>query len=211
MRQFSFLDRILVQANDALATIFAASFQVRENPAEKIAEGQLTHAQRQKSAGFMRVNHTGEVCAQALYRGQLMVSHSDKTRAMLKKSCEEETDHLIWTRQRLLELNSNTSYLNIFFYFHSFLIGMIAGLAGDRWSLGFVEETEIQVAKHLQTHLEKLPAQDFKSRAIVSRMRDEEMQHEQAAVRAGATDMPVIIKKCMQWHAMLMTSVTYWV
>lgn len=210
MRHFSLIDNILTQANDALTTIFTVASESRKNPSENIAEISLTPDEKKNSIGCMRVNHTGEVCAQALYRGQALASRSDKTREMLQKSCEEETDHLAWTKERLNELQGKTSYLNILFYCNSFLIGVTAGLIGDRWSLGFVSETEIQVAKHLENHLEKLSEKDSRSRAIVLQMRDEELQHEKKAVDAGAAELPFMIKKLMQLHAWVMTVTTYY-
>ncbi|MCX7120337.1 MAG: 2-polyprenyl-3-methyl-6-methoxy-1,4-benzoquinone monooxygenase [Gammaproteobacteria bacterium] len=210
MRHYSLIDQFLSQANAALTTVFTIAADARKNPAESISESELNNDEKKNSIGCMRVNHTGEVCAQALYRGQLMSCRSEKTRAMLEKSCEEETDHLAWTKQRLIELHGKTSYLNCLWYFNSYLIGLMAGLAGDRWSLGFVSETEIQVASHLQNHLEKLSEADLKSRAIVSQMRDEEMHHEKAAVEAGAADLPEIIKKLMQVNAKVMTAVAYY-
>lgn len=211
VRHLSIIDKILISANDALTTVFTSASFVRTNPADNVAEITLTPIEKKNSVGCMRVNHTGEVCAQALYRGQLSICHSQKTRDMLEKSCNEETDHLTWTKQRLIELSGKTSYFNCFFYANSYLLGVIAGLAGDRWSLGFVEETEIQVAKHLERHLNKLSKKDLKSRAIVEKMRDEEMQHEKAAKKAGAAHLPIPAKKLMQLHAKVMTSVTYWI
>src|SRR3990167_7033444 len=209
MRHYSLIDKLLSQANAALTTVFTVALSARKNPAEILAEPELNNEEKKNSIGCMRVNHTGEVCAQALYRGQLITCSADKTRSMLEKSCEEETDHLAWTKQRLIELHGKTSYLNLLWYFNSYLIGLIAGLAGDRWSLGFVSETEIQVANHLKNHLMKLPENDLKSRAIVSQMRDEEMQHEKTAVYAGACELPEIIKKLMQLNAKVMTTVAY--
>lgn len=210
-RHFSLIDHLCIQANDALTTIFTTASNARENPARSVAETTLNNDEKKNSIGCMRVNHTGEVCAQALYRGQLLSCRSEKTREMLERSCEEETDHLAWTKERLNELHGKTSYLNTLWYMNSYLIGAIAGLAGDRWSLGFVEETEIQVSKHLENHLEKLSAHDLKSRAIVHQMREEEMQHEKAAVDAGATHLPSAIKQLMQCHAKVMTTIAYWV
>lgn len=210
MRHFTLIDKILTQANDALTTIFTVASDARANPAAKVAETELTPDEKKNSIGCMRVNHTGEVCAQALYRGQLLACDSKKARVMLEKSCDEETDHLAWTKQRLNELAGKTSYLNCLWYLNSYLIGMIAGFAGDRWSLGFVSETEIQVAAHLSNHLEKLSENDLKSRAIVSQMRDEEMQHEKAAVNAGASELPFVIKKIMQLQSKVMTTVAYY-
>lgn len=210
MRYFSSLDKVFIQINDALTTIFTVTSDARANPAHITPENNLSDGEKKNSIGCMRVNHTGEVCAQALYRGQLTTCHTEKTRVMLEKSCAEETDHLAWTKERLNELHGKTSYLNILFYLNSFLIGALAGVAGDRWSLGFVSETEIQVAKHLEKHLEKLSEKDLRSRAIVLRMRDEELQHEKKAVDAGAAELPFMIKKLMRLHARVMTHTAYW-
>ena len=206
MRHFSFVDKVLTQVDAALTTIFTVASDARQNPADILSEAALNEAEKKNSIGCMRVNHTGEVCAQALYRGQLMACRSEKTRAMLEKSCQEETDHLAWTKQRLNELNGKTSYFNPLWYFNSYLIGVLAGLAGDHWSLGFVEETEIQVTAHLESHLKKLSEKDLKSRAIVIQMRDEEIRHEKAAVEAGAAELPRLIKKLMQCQAKVMTT-----
>lgn len=211
MRHLSFMDKIIGSANDALSTIFTVPAQARCNPADAYSDVVLTPEEQRISVGCMRVNHTGEVCAQALYRGQALTSRSDATRLMLEKSCEEETDHLEWTKSRLVELHGKTSYLNVFFYLHAFLIGVIAGIMGDRWSLGFVSETETQVASHLQNHLEKLPIADLKSRAIVSQMQIEELDHEKKAVDAGAATLPFVIKKLMQLHSKVMTMTTYFI
>lgn len=210
MRRFSLIDQILTQINHGLTTVFTIAPHSRPNPADNIIQKeQLTDSEIRNSIGCMRVNHTGEVCAQALYRGQLLVSQHTETKEMLEKSCEEETDHLAWTKQRLTELEGKISVLNPFFYMNAYFLGVIAGLAGDSWSLGFVEETEIQVAKHLENHLDKLSLKDEKSRAIVAKMREEEMEHEKAAKRAGAKELPFIIKKMMQIHAKVMTTIVY--
>lgn len=211
MRQLSVIDKILIQANHALTTIYTVSSHARPNPAEGLVEKKLSDLERKNSIGCMRVNHTGEVCAQALYRGQLSVCRADQTHEMLEKSCDEETDHLAWTKKRLDELNGKTSYLNTLWYLNSYLIGVIAGLAGDKWSLGFVEETEIQVAKHLTNHLEKITEHDNKSRAIIEKMREEEICHEKAAHQAGAAELPSAIKMLMQLHSKVMTTVAYYI
>jgi ubiquinone biosynthesis monooxygenase Coq7 len=211
MRQFSFIDKLLTQADHALTTIFTVSASSRANPAQRLSEKKLTEAERDNSIGCMRVNHTGEVCAQALYRGQAAVSRHSKTRDMLEKSCEEETDHLAWTKKRLDELDGRTSYLNVMWYFNSYLIGVIAGLAGDQWSLGFVEETEIQVAKHLTNHLSLISSADVKSRAIIEKMREEEMAHQHAAHAAGGMTLPAPIKMLMQLHSTVMTTLAYYI
>ncbi len=211
MRQLSVIDQILIQANHALTTIFTVSPHARSNPADDLPEKKLSELEREMSVGCMRVNHTGEVCAQALYRGQLSVCRADQTREMLEKSCDEETDHLAWTKKRLDELNGKISYLNMLWYLNSYLIGVIAGLAGDKWSLGFVEETEIQVAKHLTNHLNQIAEKDLRSRAIIEKMREEEITHEKAAHAAGGVELPVPVKMLMQLHSKVMTTVAYYI
>lgn len=211
MRQYSFVDRFLMECEAAAQTLFNQSRAERGNPGASSGESSLSSAQQKHSAGLMRVNHTGEVCAQALYRGQLCVAKNPTTRSMLEHACAEEVDHLAWTQQRLHELNSHTSYLNIFWYTNSFVLGMLAGFAGDRWSLGFVEETERQVGKHLQGHLQDLPETDLKSRAIVAQMHEDEVQHGASAARAGASELPAACKMLMRWQAKVMTTLAYWV
>ena len=211
MRQLSLIDKILTQADHALTTIFTVSSNARANPADRLPEKKLSESERETSVGCMRVNHTGEVCAQALYRGQLSVCRADATHSMLEKSCDEETDHLAWTKKRLDELNGRTSYLNMLWYMNSYLIGVIAGLAGDQWSLGFVEETEIQVAQHLTNHLNQIAEKDLKSRAIIEKMYEEEITHEKAARAAGGVALPAPIKMLMQLHSKVMTTVAYYI
>lgn len=211
MRHFTLIDKILTQADAALTTVFTATASPRSYPADNIDDTVLITAEKKDSIGYMRVNHTGEVCAQALYRAQLLLSRDQKTQCMLEKSCIEETDHLAWTKKRLTELNGRTSYLNCFWYAHSFLIGAIAGVAGDRWSLGFVDETEIQVTAHLENHLAHLSEKDRRSRAIIKQMRDEEIAHSAAAVAAGAVQLPLVIKKLMQLNAKVMATLTYYI
>lgn len=211
MRCFSILDHVLTQVNHAMTTLFVASADVRENPAKSQPDVVLSEEERRISEGCMRVNHTGEVCAQALYRGQLLCSQNETTREMLQHSCDEETDHLSWTQARLDELNGRTSYINAFWYLNSFFIGVVAGMAGDKWSLGFVEETEKQVDRHLQSHLQKMPAKDLKSRAIIDQMREDELSHASAALDAGASPLPAFIKQLMQIQAKIMTTSTYYI
>lgn len=210
-RRLNLLDQALMQIDGALRAIITHNSPSRSYPAENIAETKIAENEKRHSAGLMRVNHTGEVCAQALYQGQLMVARNTKTRAMLAKASDEEMDHLAWTHQRLQELESHRSYLNVFWYMNSLMIGFLAGIAGDRWSLGFVEETERQVTCHLINHLGRLPSQDQKSRAVIEQMRMDEMQHGQAAADAGATDLPRFIKTIMTLHSKVMTSLAYWI
>ena len=169
----------------------------------------LDVAQRKHAAGLMRVNHVGEVCAQALYQSQKMLARDPEIQAMLEHSGQEEMDHLAWCETRLQELGSHPSYLNPFWYAGSFVIGMIAGLAGDRWSLGFVAETEKQVENHLESHLEKLPQEDLRSRAIVDQMRIDEIEHGQAALHAGGVALPEPIQKVMRGMSKVMTTAAY--
>jgi ubiquinone biosynthesis monooxygenase Coq7 len=157
----------------------------------------------------MRVNHVGEVCAQALYQSQKLVARNSEIKEMLDRSGQEELDHLAWCETRLKELGSHTSYLNPFWYAGSFAIGLAAGLAGDKWSLGFVAETEKQVENHLESHLKKLPEEDGRSRAIVDQMRLDEIEHGQAAVHAGGVSLPEPIQKIMQAMSKVMTTAAY--
>lgn len=210
-RQYSPLDHIIMQVNNGLATLFSDLIPGRPNPAKDLEEPKLTADEKKQSIGYMRVNHTGEVCAQALYNGQAITAHNKKTQAMLEKASAEETDHLAWCHDRLKELGGHRSYLNIFWYGNSFAMGMIAGLAGDKWSLGFVEETEKQVEAHLESHLNKLAKHDNKSRKIVEQMKTDEIQHAQSAKKAGAAELPSIIKKLMTLHAKVMTTTAYFI
>jgi ubiquinone biosynthesis monooxygenase Coq7 len=157
----------------------------------------------------MRVNHVGEVCAQALYQSQKLFARNPEIQEMLHHSGQEEMDHLAWCETRLHELGSHTSYLNPFWYAGSFAIGMVAGLAGDKWSLGFVAETEKQVENHLESHLEKLPQNDHRSRAIVDQMRLDEIEHGQAAVQAGGASLPRPVQQMMKAMSKIMTTSAY--
>ena len=155
------------------------------------------------------MNHVGEVCAQALYQSQKLVARDPQIKEMLNHSGQEEIDHLAWCETRLQELGSHTSYLNPFWYAGSFAIGLAAGLAGDKWSLGFVAETEKQVENHLESHLEKLPPEDHRSRAIVDQMRLDEIEHGQAAIRSGGAELPEPVQKIMQMMSKVMTATAY--
>lgn len=159
----------------------------------------------------MRVNHSGEIAAQALYHGQALVARNPRVRAALVEAGREETDHLAWTQQRLAELDSRRSFLDPLWYGGSFAIGVIAGLAGDRASLGFIEETERQVERHLDHHLQGLPKEDARSRAIVEQMRSDEIAHGRRANELGAAPLPLPVRKLMQATARVMTASAYWV
>lgn len=210
MRHYTFLDNVLMKVDGALNTVFSKQPESRPNPASSIDDSELSAQERRQSQGFMRVNHSGEVCAQALYDGQLALAKNKKTREMLKQAAIEETDHLAWTHQRLQELDTHRSYLNFFWYVNSFAIGMIAAKCGDKISLGFVEETERQVSEHLTSHLDRLPQHDARSRAIVEQMRIDEEQHGAAAGRAGASELPSFVKYLMKLNAKVMTTLAYY-
>lgn len=200
-----------MQIDNCLAAVVREPTSQRDYPAKDDPDNELTAAQKKQSAGFMRVNYSGEVCAQALYNAQALMARDEKTRETLLHCGEEETDHLAWCNQRLKELNSHRSYLNIFWYWNSFFIGLTAGMAGDKWSLGFVEETEIQVGKHLQGHLEKLDQNDIKTRSVIKQMELDEAKHAETAATNGAESLPTPIKKLMGLHAKVMTTLAYWI
>ena len=210
-RHYSLLDRVLGQFDQALRTVASDAKAQRANPATATASPELTSAERSRAAGLMRVNHAGEVAAQALYYGQALTASSPTTRAALLKSAQEEGDHLAWCAQRLAELGSHTSFINPVWYAGSFTIGAVAGLAGDRLSLGFVVETERQVEQHLSSHLEHLPAADERSRAIVAQMQVDERTHGRQALAAGGVQLPGAIRQLMRATARIMTSTSYWV
>ncbi len=210
-RQYTCLDSLLIQANRCLETIAGDKTAHRAYPAQRVAPTPLSESQRKQSASFMRINHCGEVCAQALYDAQALLARDKKVCETLHKCGDEETDHLAWCHQRLKELGSHRSYLNLFWYSHSFAIGLLAGLAGDRWSLGFVEETEVQVGQHLQGHLERIQHKDPRSAVVIEQMQQDEAKHAQVAVDAGAASLPRPIKWLMRAHAKVMTTLAYWV
>ena len=183
--------------------------EIRSYPAEKVEQESLNEFEKNHSAGLMRVNHSGEVCAQALYRGQAITAKLGDTRAKMEQAATEELDHLSWCNRRLEELDSKPSILNPIWYGMSFSIGAIAGLIGDKWSLGFVHETEEQVVKHLDGHLDKLSVKDLKTRSVIEQMRIDEEQHSQDALEAGAEILPNEIKELMSKVAKVMTDSSY--
>ena len=204
------VDRFIIEFDTALRSVVGGANAQRPTPgSESGANLALDSEQRKHAAGLMRVNHVGEVCAQALYQSQKLVARNSEIKEMLDHSAQEELDHLAWCETRLKELGSHTSYLNPFWYAGSFAIGLAAGLAGDKWSLGFVVETEKQVENHLESHLKKLPEEDHRSRAIVDQMRIDEIEHGQAALHAGGVALPEPIQKIMQAMSKVMTSTAY--
>lgn len=204
------LDRLILEFDTALRSVVGGANSQRPTPGSDFANHSvLDAAERKHAAGLMRVNHVGEVCAQALYQSQKLVARNSDIQDMLDDSGREEMDHLAWCETRLRELGSHTSYLNPLWYAGSFAIGLAAGLAGDKWSLGFVAETEKQVENHLESHLEKLPKDDQRSRAIVDQMRIDEIAHGQAAKNAGGENLPEPIQKIMQAMSKIMTTTAY--
>ena len=203
-------DRLIIEFDTALKSISGGAHAQRSMPInEDLGKTTLSETERAHAAGLMRVNHVGEVCAQALYQSQKLLARDSHIQEMLNHSAQEEMDHLAWCEARVKELGSHTSYLNPFWYAGSFAIGLIAGLAGDKWSLGFVAETEKQVENHLQSHLETLPENDQQSRTIVQQMRLDEIEHGKDAIDAGGVVLPPVIQKLMEASSKLMTSTAY--
>ena len=204
------MNSLILAADSALRTLWAEPRASRPTPQAATAELVMTDAERREAAALMRVNHVGEVCAQALYTGQALACQNPALRAKLAEASREETDHLAWTRQRLNDLNDRPSLLNPLWYAGAFAIGYAAGkLGGDQVSLGFVVETERQVEAHLQSHMDRLPAADSASRAIVAQMKADEIAHAQMAQKAGAVELPGPVKALMQAAASVMTTVAH--
>jgi len=212
MRHLSPVDQFIMQSDHALRTIFGKpAMTERDNPSNNIEENPLSESERKLSASLMRVNHSGEVSAQALYQGQALTARLDEVRESMQRAAEEENDHLAWTEQRLNELCSNKSLLNPIWYGGSFAIGAIAGLLGDKWSLGFVAETEHQVIKHLDSHLQKLPENDVRSEAVLSQMKVDEAHHATLALEGGGAELPWPVKKLMGAMSKVMTTSAYYI
>lgn len=212
MRQLTPIDRLLASANNALRTVAApAGRSARPNPAANIIDADLDARQKRHAAGLMRINHAGEVAAQALYQGHATVARDKHVEAQMQHAADEEFDHLAWCEERIQELGENVSKLSPFWYAGAYAIGAASGILGDKWSLGFIAETERQVCAHLDDHLEDLPPEDVKSRAIVEQMRDEEEEHGENAKNAGAADLPAPVKRLMRMTAKVMTKTAYWV
>ena len=212
LRHPSGVDRLLSGVDLLLrAATRTGARQLRPTPGEALQDAPLPAADRRRSAGFMRVNHAGEVCAQALYVGQAVLARDESTRAALLQAAEEEGDHLFWCEQRLRELGSRTSRLDPLWFLGSAAIGALAAAAGDAISLGFVEETERQVVRHLEGHLARLSPEDLRSRAIVDAMRADEERHADDANRRGAAPLGAVIQGAMRWTAKLMTGSAYWI
>lgn len=203
------LDAAISAFDQTLRSINSVATASRPNPSVGVAEPGLSEQEKTHSAGLMRVNHVGEVCAQALYAAQSAFAKTPLTREQFKQAGQEEIDHLAWTADRLNELGSRTSLLNPLWYAGSFALGALAAKLGDPVSLGFVVETERQVEAHLNSHLDELPENDLRSRAIVTQMRDDEAAHAQAAAGLGAAELPLPVKKVMEAMAKVMTTTAY--
>ncbi|KQW40079.1 2-polyprenyl-3-methyl-6-methoxy-1,4-benzoquinone monooxygenase [Rhizobacter sp. Root404] len=203
------IDPLLNAADSALRTLSGADTAARPRPMAKAAPVELDAAQRRLSGALMRVNHVGEVCAQALYNAQALTTRDPALRRQFEHAAREETDHLAWTQDRLRELNARPSLLNPLWYAGSFAIGLLAGRAGDAISLGFVDETERQVEQHLDSHLQRLPIDDTASRAIVAQMKQDEARHGAEARAAGAAPLPAPVRWAMRLASKVMTSTAY--
>jgi ubiquinone biosynthesis monooxygenase Coq7 len=211
-RDYSPADRFLMHLDQAVRTIFGRPQTTeRPNPAQGIAETELSEQERKHTARLMRINHTGEVCAQALYQGQALTARLPDVQRRMARSAQEENDHLDWCEKRLDELGDRKSLLNPLWYAGSFAIGALAGLAGDKWSLGFVVETERQVESHLEGHLSEISPSDGRTRAILERMKEDEIHHADLAKAAGGASLPGPVKLAMRLTSEVMTKSVYWI
>lgn len=205
------LDRLIVEFDKSLRTVFASPSSARVIPGSDLAEVFLDPADRRNSAALMRVNHVGEVCAQALYQGQGITSSSVEIRAEMDRAAQEETEHLAWTESRISELGGRKSLLNPLWYGGALVLGMLAGRLGDAWNLGFLAETERQVGAHLEDHLGRLPVADEKSRLVLLQMCRDEAAHAEAAVRLGAAELPAVVRGAMKVASWFMTRTAYFI
>ncbi len=202
-------DAFILQIDKALRTVFATATSRRPYPDAGVDETEMNEAEKRHAAGLMRVNHSGEVCAQALYQGQALTARNPAAARALIEASEQETEHLAWCEKRLHELGSHKSVLNPLWYAGSFTLGALAGALGDKWNLGFLAETERQVEGHLNEHLSELPAQDAKSRAIVEQMKTDEMKHAETAIEHGGVPLPMPVKQAMQLTSKVLTFAAY--
>jgi len=203
------IDRAIVELDRALRTVAGVHAARRASPADTVPEADLAAGEREHAAALMRVNHVGEVCAQALYQGQALTARNDSVRASLEQAAQEEEDHLAWSADRIRELGGRASLLNPLWYAGSLAMGMVAGALGDRWNLAFLAETEHQVEEHLGGHLERLAPEDARTRSVVEAMRADEARHRETAVALGAAELPQPVKVAMRAVAKVMTAVAY--
>jgi 3-demethoxyubiquinol 3-hydroxylase len=204
-------DQLIVGIDKVLRTLCGPVVSERPTPGAKLPEPDMGTDEKRHSAALMRVNHTGEICAQALYQGQSLTARDPLAREALELAAKQETEHLAWTASRIDELGGRTSRLNPMFYLGSFAIGGLAGLLGDKFNLGFLAETERQVEGHLDSHLERLPNQDNRSRAILTQMKEDEAAHARTARSLGGDELPTPVKQAMKFCSRIMTGTTYWI
>jgi ubiquinone biosynthesis monooxygenase Coq7 len=207
----SLLDNLIVEFDKGLRTVLAEAQTVRPFPDRNCEEAAMDATEKRRAAALMRINHSGEVCAQALYNGQALTARNPATEAALREASQEETEHLAWCEKRIRELGSHKSLLNPVWYASSFAIGALAGALGDKWNLGFLAETENQVGKHIESHLDRLPAQDAKSRAVLEQMKVDEAKHATTAITHGGAELPLPVKLAMKLSSKVMTKTTYWI
>lgn len=205
------LDRLIIEFDKGLRTLLAQAHSARPFPDAGLAEAALSDSEKKHAAALMRINHSGEICAQALYQGQALTARDPAIQKKLQHAAEEETEHLAWTSKRVHELGGHLSVLNPLWYTGSLALGAVAGLLGDKWNLGFLAETERQVGGHLQSHLASLPPQDEKSRAVVQQMYVDETRHSEMAKRLGGAELPEPVRRLMQASSKVMTKTVYWV
>ena len=210
-RRYSLTDHLIGHADNMLRTLFAPPVASRPSPAAKTENGNLQKWEQDEARRLMRVNHTGEVCAQALYQGQSLTARDPQLRDTFQQASDEESDHLAWCEDRIKSLDGRTSRLNPAYYVGSYMIGALAGLLGDRTSAAFLAETEFQVADHLDRHLQRLPDADHKSRAVLKKMREEELEHAKTAERAGDFELSEPTKGAMRLMSRVMTGTSYWI
>jgi len=203
------IDGLIIEFDRALRTVFAPARSVRPTPGSDQPEAELSEVERSHVAGLMRVNHVGEICAQALYQGQALTSSDPSVTDALRQAADEETEHLAWTEQRIAEMGGRKSLLNPLWYAGALTIGVVAGKFGDRWNLGFLAETERQVEAHLSGHMERVPHQDGRSLAILDQMRKDEAGHADTAVALGAAELPAPARLAMKLASKVMTTVAY--
>lgn len=203
------LDQVIVEFDKGLRTLFSQAHSARPHPDANIPDAPMDEAERKHAAGLMRINHSGEVCAQALYQGQALTARDPAVQLKLQYAAQEETEHLAWTSRRVNELGGHLSVLNPLWYAGSLTLGACAGLLGDKWNLGFLSETERQVGGHLQSHLKELPAQDAKSRAVVQQMYVDETSHSDMAKEMGGAELPEPVKLVMKATSKILTQAAY--
>lgn len=203
------LDNLIVEFDKGLRTLFGKAHSTRPHPGADLPEAALSEIEKKQAAALMRVNHSGEICAQALYQGQALTARDPSVQIKLQQAAQEETEHLAWTSRRVHDLGGHTSLLNPLWYGGSLAMGAVAGLLGDKWNLGFLAETERQVGAHLQSHLARLPQQDEKSRAVVEQMHADETLHADMAEKLGGAELPQPVKMAMKAASGVMTRTTY--